>query len=183
MFSKIQNRLKSEDGVIGQAVFLLSIILFVTLFAFGWGISKFVQGKQMLSRCASNVAVATAVYMQQQPTGLVGELTDEAVLLAGNEWWKNSICRTTEVWNPMVGDGGNIESELAVTADGFIVTAPGVGSIEFVRDELNDAVVVTVQQRIKGFLFNEWTPTDVSEIGIAYPYQYGDASRGFSAYS
>jgi hypothetical protein len=183
MFSKIQERLKSEDGVIGQAVFLLSIILFVTLFAFGWGISKFVQGKQMLSRCATNIAVATAVYMEQQPTGLVGVLTQDAVLSAGNEWWRNSTCRSTEVWNPLVGDNGSIPGEIAPTSEGFILTAPGVGSVDFVQDFENDALVVTVQQRVKGFLFNDWTPTDVTEIGIAYPYQYGASSRGFAAYS
>lgn len=183
MFNKIQERLKSEDGVIGQAVFLLSIILFVTLFAFGWGISKFVQGKQMLARCSTNIAVATAVYMEQQPSGLVGILTQDAALSAGNEWWRNSTCRSTEVWNPLVGDDGSTPGEIAPTADGFILTASGVGTVEFVQDIDNDALVVTVQQSVKGFLFNEWTPTDVTEIGIAYPYQYGASSRGFAAYS
>lgn len=186
MFSKVQERLKSEDGVIGQAVFLLSIILFVTLFAFGWGISKFVQGKQMLSRCATNIAVATAVYMEQQPTGRVGVLTQDAVLSAGNEWWRNSTCRSTEVWNPLVGDDGSTGVEVypnAPISDEYLLTAGGIGAIKFVRDIENDALVVTVQQSIKGFLFNEWTPTDVTEIGIAYPYQYGASSRGFAAYS
>ena len=183
MFNKIQERLKSEDGVIGQAVFLLSIILFVTLFAFGWGISKFVQGKQMLARCSTNIAVSTAVYMEQQPTGLVGILTEDAVLSAGNEWWRNSNCRSAGTWNPLIGDNGSIPGEIAPTAEGFTLTAPGVGTIDFVQDVANDALVVTVRQRLKGFLFNEWTPTDVTEIGIAYPYQYGASSRGFAAYS
>lgn len=186
MFNKIQECLKSEDGIIGQAVFLLSIILFVTLFAFGWGISKFVQGKQMLARCSTNIAVATAVYMEQQPTGLVGILTQDAVLSAGNEWWRNSACRNAEVWNPLVGDNGSIPGEISpnvAVSDSYTLTAPGVGVISFVQDFENDALVVTVQQSIKGFLFNEWTPTDVTEIGIAYPYQYGASSRGFAAYS
>ncbi|NDB65889.1 MAG: hypothetical protein EB168_09520, partial [Euryarchaeota archaeon] len=142
--------------------------LFVSLFAFGWGISKFVQGKQMLSRCATNIAVATAVYMEQQELTTVGVLTPRAIQVAGDEWWRNSTCRSTEVWNPLVGDNGSIPGEIAPTSDGFILTAPGVGSINFVQDIDNDALVVTVQQSVKGFLFNEWTPTDVTEIGIAY---------------
>lgn len=186
MFNKIQERLKSEDGVIGQAVFLLSIILFVTLFAFGWGISKFVQGKQMLARCSTNIAVATAVYMEQQELTKVGVLSKRAIEEAGEKWWQSSTCRSTEVWNPLVGDNGSTVGEISPNvevSDEYLLTVGGVGKIQFVLDRDNDALVVTVQQSVKGFLFNQWTPTNVTEIGIAYPYQYGASSRGFAAYS